>query len=388
VDCFGYGVLRRGTRRGFKAGNLNHWLDLYGTHYTYFVVLDSDSSIPDDFITRLVEYAEHLQNKQVAVFQSKILTWNVATPMQCVLGVLAPLQMYILERVANRTGTLLSLGHNTLIRTECVQQVGGFHEYVTAEDIALTLMLSREGYAVKLVDIISYDTKPRDVYCYARRTIRWAKQTVEMFRLPWQSAAFPLKLVLCHRLYSYVIHNVYFGLLLLAAWASFSADNQPLYSLAALGAYSKPSLALWFVMLLIIPSLWTTQVMLRFVLAKKAGVSGRDFLLYILLSTSLMYFMAFPVTRAMLETVFGAKTSFIPTNTKSSVVPTLPAIVNRMLPFLVYGGLVLIGVALNNRGLLFSLNGFWLLLLLIAPLVLWLFHSRGARIKGDIDHGL
>jgi len=45
VDRSGYMVVRRGTCSAFKAGNLNHWLDQYGTSYKYFAILDSDSKI-------------------------------------------------------------------------------------------------------------------------------------------------------------------------------------------------------------------------------------------------------------------------------------------------------------------------------------------------------
>lgn len=280
---------------------------------------------------------------------------------------------------------------NNLTRTDCVLQVGGFNEHMTAEDTALSLMLSAKGYTVKLVDVLSYDTEPQDVFRYARRTVRWARQAVDLFRLPWRSAAFRLKLLLCYHLYGNLIHNVYLGLLLLVAWTPFRTANvDSLYNSVAFVVANRLYLTPWFAVLLGMTGLWVVQFILRLVLARKAGVSTYAFLLFSLLSTLLMYFVAFRVTIAMLRTALGFRTFFVPTNTQISEAPTLRTIANHMLPSLVYGALVVVGIGLQNRYLLLSLNCLWILLLLAAPLLLWLFHAK-VRIsypKESADNGL
>ena len=45
-------VVRRENRVGFKAGNLNNYLQ-GRTDYDYFVVLDSDERIPENYITEV-----------------------------------------------------------------------------------------------------------------------------------------------------------------------------------------------------------------------------------------------------------------------------------------------------------------------------------------------
>jgi cellulose synthase/poly-beta-1,6-N-acetylglucosamine synthase-like glycosyltransferase len=384
VDQSGYRVLRRGICRAFKAGNLNHWLDQYGAAYKYFAVLDSDSSIGEDFILQMVEYAEHPQNHHIAVFQSKILPMHSRTKFAQVSGAIAPLRLYILERTANRTGLILSWGHNQLLRTECVLQVGGFNENVTAEDTSLSLMLSAKGYCTRLVDVVSYDIEPSNVFTYGRRTARWAGQTAEIFRLPWQGASSRLKLLLCFHLYAYLMHNIYFGLLLLTSW-SFRASSLPLDDLIAILKSNVGYFWPWIVMLIILTSVWGLQIAMRIYLARQAGINFKDFIGHSFLSSAIACFVALPVNMALLRAALGSRLRFTPTNIGDRQPVTFIDIARRLwLPFL-GGTIVAIGIALRNYYLLFSPNIAWLFLWLSAPLILWLFH-RDQRVGLEEDH--
>jgi cellulose synthase/poly-beta-1,6-N-acetylglucosamine synthase-like glycosyltransferase len=388
IDQAGHTVLRRGTRRGYKAGNLNHWLDNYGEQYKYVVVLDSDSLIPNSFVSDLVAYAEHPENDNVAVFQAKILTWNTGSLVPRTLGALAPLRMYVLERFANWTGTMLSWGHNNLIRCRCLRQVGGFHEYLTCEDTVLSLSLSALGYTVRLVDVLSFESEPQDIFRYTRRATRWARQTVETFRFPWRPAALRLKLLLCYQLYTYLSFGIYLGLLLAAAWHSPSDGTWHLqdYMFYTVNGRSRPTP--WLLVMLAMTGLWSVQMLLRLILVKKAGVSLCNFGLHLLLSTSMMYFVGFRSTVAMLRTAFGARTAFHPTNVVMPNQPTFAAILAHLSPALVCGGLVVAGIVLRNRFLLLSLNSLLLFLLLAAPVTLWLFHNSSIAERGGTGSGL
>jgi membrane glycosyltransferase len=94
IDNYGFKTIRRGTRAGFKAGSLNNWLSLYGDKYDYFAIADSDSAFKNDFIENIVKYAEHPSNKNVAIFQSKILPWNTKNSFSGVVGTMIPLSIY------------------------------------------------------------------------------------------------------------------------------------------------------------------------------------------------------------------------------------------------------------------------------------------------------
>jgi cellulose synthase (UDP-forming) len=49
LDTIGYKIIRRDNRKGYKAGALNNWLNLYGNIYKYFIISDADSIFEDDF---------------------------------------------------------------------------------------------------------------------------------------------------------------------------------------------------------------------------------------------------------------------------------------------------------------------------------------------------
>jgi len=376
INQTGYKILRRGNRRGYKAGNLNHWLDKYGKFYKYMIVLDSDSLLPDNFITCMVEYAEHPLNRQVALFQSKIIPWNTHLSMPRMLGALAPMRMHILDRIANRMGTMLSWGHNNLTRLEVLLDIGGFQEHLTSEDTTLSLLLSARGYSIKLVDVISYDSEPNDLHAYTRRGLRWAQQTTALFHYPWQSASIKLKMFLCYQLYGYVLPYVYLTLLMMAAW--MPVRNVSLNWQYALNFIfeSRYYLSPWFFAVLIMTGLWIIQILARFVFAYRAGVSVHDFIFHYFFSASLMYFTVFPIGLAILETlILGNKISFVPTN---SVLPQQNGLrknLYQMIPLFIYGGMLFAGLLLKNRYLLFSLNGLPIILLFLAPLTLRYFLS-------------
>lgn len=372
-----YTVLRRESRRGHKAGNLNHWLDQYADQFPYFAILDSDSLIDDDFLEQMLAYAEHPENADVAIFQSKILTWNVHRRFSRLLGVLAPLRFYILERTTNRMGNIFSYGHNVLCRTACVQEVGGFHENLTAEDTVLSFLLDARGYRIKLVNVVSYDSEPEDVSRYIRRTVRWAKQTVELFRLPWHAASLFLKVTLCYNLYTYVRPAIYLFLLLFTAWTSLTGDfarspDEAIAYVLAHQLYLQP----WFIVLWLVMGVWLLPIALHFFIARRAGVRLRDVLITGIFSIALTHLTVVPVMVGMLRTALGAPVAFVPTNARKAYTRSLGSILRPMrIPFAL-GLVVLLSITLQNQFAVFGLNCLWIVLLIASPLILWLVSDR------------
>lgn len=108
VDSYLLKTIRRSSRKGFKAGALNNWINCFGDGYEYFVILDSDSSIEPDFIYNMVKYGEHPFNYDVAIFQSKINCYNNITKFAKILSITAPLVNYVNNKLANQSGSMLS----------------------------------------------------------------------------------------------------------------------------------------------------------------------------------------------------------------------------------------------------------------------------------------
>ncbi len=137
LDGTRFRIVRRGDRTGYKAGNLNNWLWYHGSEYKYFVILDSDSIISDDFAESMVRYAEHPANTDVAIFNSLPMCWNTHLRFPRVLSTLLPLQNWIRMRLANRSPSIFSTGHNNLHRTEAILRVGAFKNKGSSLLIAL-----------------------------------------------------------------------------------------------------------------------------------------------------------------------------------------------------------------------------------------------------------
>ena len=69
VDAFatshGAEVIRRDNRIGYKAGNLNHGLEILSSMYDFFVILDSDEIVPRTFVERTLDYMDYHPNAGV-----------------------------------------------------------------------------------------------------------------------------------------------------------------------------------------------------------------------------------------------------------------------------------------------------------------------------------
>src|SRR5437868_9948271 len=107
-------------------------------------------------------------------------------------------RMRVMERVHGPLGLLLSFGHNQLIRLQPVREFGGFEETLTNEDTVLSLRLAAAGQRAALVDVWTTDTEPATVSAYIRRTLRWARQTVELVHYPWAGVPLRLKIGRAH----------------------------------------------------------------------------------------------------------------------------------------------------------------------------------------------
>jgi hypothetical protein len=178
----GFVVVRRERGSGYKAGNLNNWLNRFGAGYEYFVIADADSMFPPDFVSRMVEYAEHGSNSRVAMFQSKIGYWNTGGDFPGAMNALAPVGMWVLARIGNRLGIVLSWGHNNLCRTQALLEVDGYDERFVSEDTVTAWKLMARGWECVLVDVYSEEGVPSSIAAHTRRTVKWARSSLQVMK--------------------------------------------------------------------------------------------------------------------------------------------------------------------------------------------------------------
>lgn len=368
-----YKIIRRKTLKGYKAGNLNHWLSKYGKHYKYFVIFDNDSKASPDFIEQMVRYAEYPENKDVAIFQSKIYSWNDNHFFSKTSGIMAPVSMTLLGRLGNQTGTVISFGHNNLHRIDAIQKINGFDEELTAEDIVATLRLDQLGYRTVLVNIKSYEADPKNIFQYCRRAVRWAGQTATLFKHSWIGVSGQLKLELSHQLLNYFINGMFFCWIIASLWSSETSLGyfwNLLEDLFVKGAYGWGGKLIFAAM-----GIFIANHILMFLFSRNHGVKIVDYLNSTIFTFVVNVYILIPVLKSILSSFFGKKVVFTPSNTDISNY-SFSKVIKNTSPFTVLGLLSLIRyILVLGVNPWDYIGGWWATIFLATPILLNVYHK-------------
>jgi len=174
----GVTVVRRGNRRGFKAGAINDILPSLDSEY--FSIVDADEIVPADFLDRALEY---FVEDRIAFVQASHYAYNRATLWTGAMGHGVDLHWKVYQKYRNSHGVVNFLGHGAVLRTDAVRAAGGFPEIVS-EDIALTVELARMGMrGVFADDLVCGEAFPESFTAFRRRHKKWAMGTAQFLRL-------------------------------------------------------------------------------------------------------------------------------------------------------------------------------------------------------------
>lgn len=171
-------VVRREGRVGFKAGNLNNFLQ--NAEYDFFVILDSDEIVPEDFITRCLDY--FADDSSVGIVQANhMATRNRNTFMRLFsIGVDSHWPTY--QVVKHRHGFLSLLGHGAMVSRECYQAAGGF-PHLVAEDLCFSIEARNKGYFVAFApDILCEEEYPVNYLAFKKRHSKWTQGNMEFIK--------------------------------------------------------------------------------------------------------------------------------------------------------------------------------------------------------------
>jgi cellulose synthase/poly-beta-1,6-N-acetylglucosamine synthase-like glycosyltransferase len=386
VDYYDFVTVRRDNREGFKAGAMNNWINLYDNKYEYFIILDSDSFLEPDFIESMIKYAEHPLNSDVAIFQSKINNHNNRTKFARTLAISTPLANYINDKLANECCTMLSWGHNNLHRTKFIKEIGGFNQKYVSEDYATALNLIKRGYKCKLVDVISYEMMPQTIQSYAKRTIRWAKQNMELQSLDIANISFNTQLHVFMSIYNYLMWPIYFLGILIAIFGHTSSWKD----ISVLLAVVENGKAIWFSSLIsfLLFILYTLNfTFLRLPIALRLGISTKDYCKNLLLSLALSYYILYDIVEAMIKTKLGNKVAFEVTD-KTDGKGSLPKSTKGFKNINLLTLIVLIGLLRNPLSILFNFT--WLIPLLLSSVIIYIIQieetPKWNRLANDISN--
>ncbi|HET6203436.1 MAG TPA: glycosyltransferase family 2 protein [Planctomycetota bacterium] len=179
---FRFLLLRRPEKSGGKPGVLNYVLERAGHLFEYFLLCDNDSIARDpETIEKLLGA---MSDPRVAVAQCR----NVAVedPKDC--GVNRVLSravdvFHLFLATARRYGWSPFVGHNALLRTRAVRQVGGFTPGCFADDIDLTVRLNLAGWRITYASDVPFGEKhPPSYDAFRRRTYKWSYGSMQVLK--------------------------------------------------------------------------------------------------------------------------------------------------------------------------------------------------------------
>ena len=183
IDAFaqrtGAEVVRRENRTHFKAGNLNHYLQ-GRTDYDYFVVLDSDERIPENYITETLKY--YAYSPKVGVVQAAHKATKGKNMFQSLMGLSVKSNGRICQVMKNFYGANALIGHGMTVSRACYEATSGFPS-VVAEDISFAIDVKNSGYRVLYApNIVCEEEFPVDYLCLKKRQAKWVQGNIEFMR--------------------------------------------------------------------------------------------------------------------------------------------------------------------------------------------------------------
>lgn len=171
-------LIRRNSRKNYKAGNLNNALEKIYKDYDYFAVSDADGILPTDFLKNLLPYFNVSEN--VGFVQGN-QHWNSKQDSEFAhdLGLNTDMHWQYYVPAKNKYGFLMFYGHGAIIKSDVWKEAGGFPNTVT-EDIAFSSILREKGYVgIFVPNVICLEDFPHDYKSFRTRNERWVKGTTE-----------------------------------------------------------------------------------------------------------------------------------------------------------------------------------------------------------------
>ncbi|MBI4846534.1 MAG: glycosyltransferase [Candidatus Omnitrophica bacterium] len=169
-------IIRRNTRQGYKAGNINNALRRI-SGFDYFSISDADTILPKNYIVGLLPY---FRNDKTAFVQSR----QKSNPLQRTefaeeLGFQIDLHCERYLKTKNKYGFVMFYGHGALMRADICKQIGGFPEVAT-EDLAYSMKIREKGFeGVYAENICCLEDYPPTYQQYRKRNEKWVRGTTE-----------------------------------------------------------------------------------------------------------------------------------------------------------------------------------------------------------------
>ncbi len=179
----GIKVVRRKDRKGFKAGNINHYFqseECKEKGYDYFVILDSDEILPENFLYESLKYFHAYED--VGIVQANHVSDRNRNFFMKLFHVGVNSHWPTYQTVKHFYGFSSMLGHGAMIKRACYEEAGGFPPLV-AEDLCLSIEARSLGYKVAFApNIICREEYPVDYVAFKKRHSKWTQGNLEFIK--------------------------------------------------------------------------------------------------------------------------------------------------------------------------------------------------------------
>ena len=169
--------VRRGTRKGYKAGALKHAMKTTDTELV--AIFDADFIPPTWFLKRAIP---HFSKSNIGLVQCR---WGHVNENYSTITQVQALSIdfhFLIEQKAKSNSHLFMNFNGTagIWKRDCIEDAGGWHTATLVEDLDLSYRAQMKGWkCVFLPDIVVDAELPAQMNGAKRQQFRWAKGSIQ-----------------------------------------------------------------------------------------------------------------------------------------------------------------------------------------------------------------
>jgi len=169
--------IRRGTRKGYKAGALKYAMSI--TDSEFVAIFDADFIPPDWFLKRAIP---HFSKSDIGLIQCR---WGHVNENYSSITRAQALSLdfhFLIEQKAKSNSHLFMNFNGTagIWKRSCIEDAGGWHTATLVEDLDLSYRAQMKGWkCVFLPDIVVDAELPVQMNAAKRQQFRWAKGSIQ-----------------------------------------------------------------------------------------------------------------------------------------------------------------------------------------------------------------
>ncbi len=169
--------IRRGTRKGYKAGALKYAMQI--TDSEYVAIFDADFIPPNWFLKRAIPY---FSKPNIGLIQCR---WGHVNENYSTITQVQALSLdfhFLIEQKAKSNSHLFMNFNGTagIWKRDCIDDAGGWHTATLVEDLDLSYRAQMKGWkCIFLPDIVVDAELPVQMNGAKRQQFRWAKGSIQ-----------------------------------------------------------------------------------------------------------------------------------------------------------------------------------------------------------------